>query len=456
MPIALGMERREMGLEEAQRRKDAEFGAQVGEFNASIANLQQKLSTMNPSSPEYQKTMLDLKSQIEARNGLFHPAKNPGALEKFGHLISRDVFRRPETPAPAVAPPTVSVQGPQTPGGLKAGAEAQLLAAGAPMSPEQTAANANAERLREQQQTWNSVLDWAQKHGISGDPLEELKSHILGVPIPKGTPVGKPYKGPDGNWYQPVRDQQTGQITDTPMPPGYHPPPSATMQQPVRAWGRDEKGIYSVLLDRATNKPEDETKNYDLLPPPYLVPRITQGSYQWTDPEGNLHSTPIERETTPVLPAVPGAQPSNSGRRARGGAGGSGGDRILGWKGTPTYTKAENTWVAMSGLADLFDKQATHRSPEGDTNLVLSLIRSEAGRVNQTEIAQMFQAGGISEAPERWAAKVHGKLPDDLYEQLRQFVHDLAGSAKDTMDSLKPKGPGDLKQKTNPDPLGIF
>jgi len=75
---------------------------------------------------------------------------------------------------------------------------------------------------------------------------------------------------------------------------------------------------------------------------------------------------------------------------------------------------------------------------EADTQFILTLIRSEAGRVNQQEIASMFNAGGIAEAPERWVAKIgHGQLSPNLRKQAVDFTHAITKASNAAVKALE-------------------
>jgi len=85
---------------------------------------------------------------------------------------------------------------------------------------------AGAMQRREQGLNRDAIIDWAQKQGISGTAMEELKEHLAGVPTAKiPTPLSgtKPYKKSDGKYYQAMRDATTGQIIEEQMPEGYSP-----------------------------------------------------------------------------------------------------------------------------------------------------------------------------------------------------------------------------------------
>lgn len=113
----------------------------------------------------------------------------------------------------------------------------------------------------------------------------------------------------------------------------------------------------------------------------------------------------------------------------------AGGGRTLPFKkATPAYNKLSGDIVEDQRLADYADTWINIPSgqrSEADGSLVLALVKSKAGRVNQQEINMYFNAGGIAELPERWAARTgHGELPDDLRQQLLTLIHNQLDADK--------------------------
>jgi hypothetical protein len=184
--------------------------------------------------------------------------------------------------------------------------------------------------------------------------------------------------------------------------------------------------------------------------------------YHWIDEDNRIHETPETRTTRPVLPGAgttptggappaPGAagpkQPANPEPGTTPLAGAKTGDRIIGTKGSGPLNKARSAYSDAVKIAALADDAVARPSSEKDALFVLGLIRSEAGRVNQQEIAQLFTAGGLAEAPERWASKIgHGELSPALRKQLQDFTHAQVKAAGDAVEALKSK-PTELRDK---------
>jgi len=483
---------REVRADRRQRKQalsDEERQFKVSDLYTQGHELAQLIPSLNGERREQaMKALTDVEQSIAQ---IYHPDNNPGAIQKDWNMLVGLVTRKPRP-----IPLNVSYDSTVTPaltlpaeGGMASGApvtipgrtvdvrpaqetmtpqqrqtmarrddarkKAEIDVEAAGLSPEEE--TQGRQQLDEAHLAWQ--LDWAKRHGIEGEALDELTQHLAGVPTLKSKlkPLAgsKPYKGNDGRYYQSMQDQQTGQIEAEAMPEGYTPPPPTS--GPIRAWKKNPKGqIVSVLLDRATNAPIAGTENSDILPPPYLTLRISQDNYHFIDEDNQIHSLP---ETRTSGPALGGRAPSGGGRASGGTSSGApsaaaarpraaSGDRVIGVKGSAALNKARSSYGDAVKLKTLADSLVKNPNSEKDALFVLALIRSEAGRVNQKEIDSVFQAGGISEGPARWAAKVgHGELSATLRSWLQGFASDQVTAAQAVVDELRAPG----KAKGNED-----
>ena len=148
--------------------------------------------------------------------------------------------------------------------------------------------------------------------------------------------------------------------------------------------------------------------------------------------------------------ATPGARPSGTqpagsarpnGVAPHQAAAPAGAGRTLPFKkATPAWNKLSADKEEDQRLVDYADTwiniPAGQRS-EADGSFILALVKSKAGRVNQQEINMYFNAGGIAELPERWAAKTgHGELPDALRQQLLTLVHSQLDADNQAMQQM--------------------
>jgi len=352
----------------------------------------------------------------------------------------------------------------------KAGAAG--VEAGAPMSPAQTAAiqrGINAADMQADLDQKMAAFDKLYPHAteerrsqyrdmvaetmLGIKPSQEVGKWIQMPGKVNGQPVTLLYNEKDGTY-----KTQTGEEVPAEVLQNFIADPKQTkMSANDRLWDAYAASLGKTM-DQLTmaDKPGFETWLNK------MKARSTTRQVAVPDRDGNVHiidltsmSSPVEI-LSPQVPA-PAAPTAPSAPQGAGGAptpprlphtpsGNIGNkpraqvknDVILNFKkATPDYTKAKNTYEDANRIAALGDKWIQAPSSEADGQFVLSLIRSEAGRVNAQEIAQVFQAGGISEAPERWASKVgHGELSPELRKQLLDFVHMQRDAAKQALDSL--------------------
>lgn len=130
--------------------------------------------------------------------------------------------------------------------------------------------------------------------------------------------------------------------------------------KPRTGWAKDAQGkFFSFNIDPRTNQPIKGTEDYTNLPPSQYLEHYKEGTYQWTDDSGLVHSSPIQSVSGAVVPGgaqgpgAPGARPALKTRTGQpvGGngkaavvppsmrgpgtkGGGAGGDRTLGTKDT--------------------------------------------------------------------------------------------------------------------------
>jgi hypothetical protein len=310
-----------------QQLSDEEFQTHFSDLQQDIGNLQTKLSTVKPGTPEYLKTQYALQQAIESRNGLF--AQQPGALHKFGHLLhlTKGGGKQPAVAPPVIGQPTMDIggekvptgaaymiRGPQTPAQLRAQAEAQRKATAAPtyVAP---------------QTPWEKYLaNYQEVMGSGAQPSDEQKKEFaLTGKITEPKPTGESFKTqtltlPNGTTLTAQQDIKSGKwqyLTGEQIPndvlQGAKIAPKEL--QPKTAWARDKSGkIYSVNLDAKTHQEIPGSRNYSLVPPASLTGRITTGFYHYYDPEtGQVIQVPETRMSVPVGAGRPGAAgPSTS------------------------------------------------------------------------------------------------------------------------------------------------
>jgi hypothetical protein len=489
--FAIGLQSGEQQSAQKQAHKqalsDQELEGKINELVDNRKAIQAKLPTLlddkGQPTPEYQQAMDALTQNAQALRTIYHPNQNPSAVQKFGHVLTDALHIT--TPQQRQAQ-QASKQATAASGDRQV---AQGLAAAAPPSPAQTAAQQTQAEIAAQNAKNDALLAWAKNNGAPQEVIDQMVAHAGGAPSSKGTKaVGQPYQDAnDQKWYQ--RYLNADGTDSRAEIPGYTP--KASGGGPIRAWTRDKKGkIISVLLDRTTNKPVPGSENYDILPPPYLTQRISTGVFHWTDQDNQVHETPESHTSGPVLPGAsaqpasngaanpyvgtshpPGPDgqvqgppeasaspttskttPAASGKNTSPSATGKSGDKILGTKGSAPLNKARSEYSEAQGISTLaHDVLVNNPNSEKDYQFVLTLIRSDAGRVALPEIEKVFGAGGLKEGPERWVANAfRGELGPTLRKQLIEFSDSLVKSTKAKVDALlsNPAAPSGSKAFT--------
>lgn len=157
--------------DQEHQQKLTDLITQRQELAAKIPTLQQGLEGVEQGTPEYYKAKADYDQAHQALQAVnlnladaYHPAKNPGAIEKFGHLLTDHVgLTNPQdraTKAAAQLQLKTDVAGKQT--------DAQIAAL--PQTPEA----ANAAKIKAQ-------LDTIKKSGMSDEDKTAATQKIFGV-----------------------------------------------------------------------------------------------------------------------------------------------------------------------------------------------------------------------------------------------------------------------------------
>src|SRR6202453_892825 len=468
---ALGAGIQQQKAAHKQALSDQELEGKIGQLIDNRKSIQAKLPTLlddkGQPTPQYQEAIDQLTQNARDLREVYHPNNNPTAVAKLGHLLTDALhITKPEDriKKEAAKREGLAQQDVKT---------AQGVAAAAPVPPEQEATRKYTAQV-------NAQIALIDKSGMSDDDKARAKQAIFKIyarpnnvwlDLPDGTTVLGDKNDPDsippgakphltatmGNT---ELDQYNKGIADGSIPLG-----TSLIQWKSSQTGKMSSGQllqvsylatiglpYGTSWDKLT---APQRSGYELY-----VNKLKQhfGTRQATitDRDGSIYivdlssssghsmaASPTPASSAPQSAAPPQGNAGTPKPKPQGGpkAKPSKDSLVLNFKkSTPSYTKADNTYQDSNRIAKLADKWVTipaGQRSEADGNFVLALIRSEAGRVNQQEIAQMFNAGGVSEMPERWAAKAgHGELPDDLRTQLVDFVHLQRDAAKEARDEM--------------------
>ena len=100
-------------------------------------------------------------------------------------------------------------------------------------------------------------------------------------------------------------------------------------------------------------------------------------------------------------------------------------------KNTPAQTEADKKVGEFKLLSTLADESAQHPTAVNQRNLVLSLIRASAGRVNMQEYNSYVKGQGLANTVEQWANNTTtGMLPDEIFAGIVSLTRDFLKASK--------------------------
>lgn len=423
-----------------QALSDAELETNIGQANNNITALQTKLGTLDPSSRDHAETMQALQQQVQDRTALFHPANNPGAIQKFGHLLG---LGRQAAPATPVAPPTISttpsmqlgqatlpegpartVQGPQTPAQLKAQAQANMIAAGAATPPP-------GQLTPDEQHQANLISG-----GIAPRAAPDKSDTPLGKAsmIPGHDAQGNPVMG-----Y--VENGKFVPVAGTTVPPPKAPAPS--------------NSAFAVVLRSMFPNVTDGHYSQDQV----RQALVNQKQWQTPDSESDRDAITYDANGDAHVNTLHSASHKtfggNGGAGSPGKGGGAAAPRTLegAHRNTPAQNKANTEVVEATKLSSV--AQQVMKNPNDAINqkrLAVALERISAGRFTTQALDYIIKAGW-GNTIEQWVNNPStGALPADVVRQLVDGATQNLTAAKDAQTEAYKSAttPGDMKNKANP------
>lgn len=430
--------------------------------------LWQKRHGLDPANPEHQQQISSIDAELlqnrKALTDLYHPHKNPGALQRVGRFfkgLGSDNFWNTVGEAAATMEGDKSNQAmfaakrANTPEARAKGALAE--AQGTPATP--TATNKMEEVKKAYKATFGVDMpnDKAQQffnHLYGGAPLEPKPEAENWVPAT--------VKFADGTEATLQRNSKTGEWTDL---AGNAVPRERlstakiapkTTGQPKVAWKKLPNGRYvSMQLDE-NNHFKPGTENYDQIPPANIVGRISTSNFHYQDEKGQIHQVQETRTSTPMGQGgagVPGATPSKKtpGQQKKdlqGMVSGSGKDKVIGFKGSKDYVDTKTSYEAAIDRTDTMGKNLAN-GLKGDQQAMLSLVANHIGMTlgvqKGARITRAVWEEAIQSTP--WFARIAAKFDDRGYlsgvtlapEQMKQMVrlaHEKTQTLKEHLDRL--------------------
>jgi hypothetical protein len=194
-------------LAHKQALSDDELRGKATQYADQLTSLQQKYAL----APEGSQSRADIQNQMQTvlhdTRMLYHPDQNPGAIAKFGHILTDALhITNPQQRIQAEAAKRATAM---------AGDErqAQEYAAAAPVSPQEIAQQQTQSEIAQKEAAANWALDWAKRNNIAGEALDELKQHLAGVPIATQNWVPTTGKFANGQQVTLLRNSRDGRTT---------------------------------------------------------------------------------------------------------------------------------------------------------------------------------------------------------------------------------------------------
>jgi hypothetical protein len=450
---------------------------EIGKRQAII----EKLPTLQ--GPERDKATSDLTEIAHNLRELYHPEKNPGAIEKLGHLLTDHLGIKVNDPTIGQKVSLSDARkGKEYDKQQKLAQQDQSTAqgwqAGAGLSPEQQAAAGGRAKFAEFSAKLKTMNDLWDQQNPNAKPEDKKSAYADNARTLWEQEFVTPQKGNN----KPDIQQLT--LSDgTQVSAQWVSDPSLPLKGKWQHLNGDD--IEPSLLSGAKVTPKPaKLSGPQLLQDSYLAtlklpfgtswdtltPEQREGYQTYlnrlkqrsanrqatvTDRDGNVHVIDLSSSSGPVEVSAPSAakptqgggtpKPKASGNTNSGGTSSGKGDRVLDFKkSTPAYTKLAGETSEDQRLANYADSWINipkgQRSVE-DYQLAIKLVHSNAGRVNLPEIDAVFGAGGVS----NWLAKVEaktisGELPDQTRNQLYKFIHGQLDADKKAVEQMDSNG----------------
>ena len=428
--------------------------------------LWQKRHGLDAANPEHQKQISAIDAELlqnrKALTDLYHPVKNPGALQRVGRFFKADNFWNTLGEASA------------TMGGDKETA-AKFEAKKAAQPENQAKAElAGAQATPAQVNPYIQKAKQLKEAGFSDEQIKKIQEIDTGLEAK--AVHEKPVHYSD--YAQGLRRfvEAEGGDPDSPtaaQEDAYRKQRTAESARPKEkyAWTKKNGKIVSVKLD-ANNQIIPGSENPDILPPASMTGRISTGQYHFVDEKGQIHEV---QETRTSMPAGQGgagtATPSpTKGTKTPGQMKKDLHDKVIGFKGSKDYNDTKTAYEAAVDRTDTMDKNLQN-AIQGDQQAMLSLVANHIGMTlgaqRGARITRAVWDEAIQSAP--WLARAASRFDERGYlsgvtlapEQMKQMVrlaHEKTETLKQHMDRLnKERGESAQPQQhgTSNDPLGI-
>ncbi len=476
-----------------QALSDEERQSKAQLYASNLTNLQQKISSLPKGSPEYNDAFNEMQNNLHGVRELFHPDKNPGMIERYGHLIT-DALRITNPQDRIKKEAAKRAQG--VAGDEK---QAQSIVAAAPLSPEQQGTQIGQKQAATDLVAFQSNMKlYDQNHpegiGPTATPegkqarnehvnelltsgLKEPKEPIDAWTAVKGVDA---QKMPDGS-YRELQVNKKGEYRYQQMPEGYNPQAAKTksgtsmfavsLDTYAKSHGY---GSFAEIPDEYKEKVKDyETRKSVLertISRKSIVTKVMQDAegHPFTATVTNYSGPAGNEELVGPMPSKEGAAPPSSGpanatpspaktnpsspnldkvkqaAKALNTPSAGGGNVAYGAPDTsvqmktPAISKAIDEVREAVGLDSLAKQVAQH--PDEAINqkrLAVALERVSAGRFTVQALDYIIKAGW-GNTIQGWAlSPTTGGLPPDIVRQLVDGAHENLIAKQEALKSVR-------------------
>lgn len=415
---------------DTQKKREAsaheQLQAQTNETLDEVRRLHDEKAKLHPGTDDQAISAIDKRlGELQTHfTDLYHPEKNPGALQHLGGFLkshlSKNKAQVPTTPAEAKAKFSGFA-------GYPAG-----ITASQGQQDDFATANTLFKKATGRDMTPDEREQWAYKQsGLPQDksPKPEAENwKTETITLPDGRSMTVQHNTKDGRWTDLTGKDIPAETLSAAM--------VAPKQGPKKyAWTKKGGKFFRVLLDD-NGQIVPGSENPNVLPPSYLIPKISEGNYHWVDQNNQVHSTPENRTSRPDLGGTGGAGvPKTPGEaRAKAAAAGPKGDKILGTKISAPVNKARTEYNEAVKLSSMADQVA--QKPNDAINqkrLAVALERVSAGRFTTQALDYIIKAGWGNTLAQ-WANNpTTGALPPDIMRQLVDGAHENLQASKDAL-----------------------
>jgi hypothetical protein len=424
--------------EAIQKNKDNRQATQHEELEATtkqlfddLRGLQQRKLKLNPQSPSYQTDSQSIDAEMEkarsAFHDLYHPAKNPGALNHLGKFINQHLLRQPEPPA--------------TPGQAKQDIGKTLSqldsAASVPSAPDNPIL-VKRQQMKEAGFTPDQISKIEQiDQGLQGKATPEKQSNYVredGV-----SADGKPMSVWRNRADPSDALDSTGQAVDPEILKGFRPTPKGAAGSAPKVGSLGEF-LTNAYGPHPTPKQEQEGKRLWMQ----SGAGTTTGTHMIAVPQmdGSIRMIQVETTSTKSFgtpPASVAKTPAEAKGKAAPPASGpvKSGDTV-GGRMTAPVVAAKKDYDAAVKLDSLANQVEGQHDPGPQRQLVLALIKAMAGRVNMQEYEIYTKKMGVENTVQGLINGIStGEMPAGIVQQIVKSAHANLKASKDALDAAQ-------------------